>query len=337
MLFPDSDVLEFENIIHNSSNITLIAHFNPDGDAIGSSVGLYHYLISKNKTVNIILPNEFPHFLDYLMIDVPYILGRKELDKAITLLNTSDLIICLDFNNPSRVGDYLSETLRLTKVDKVLIDHHLDPENSYKLLFSNILSSSTCEIAYELMLHLEEYKPFLDKKISQALYTGICTDTGSFSYSCNNKRTYEIVGELVEAGADVEFVHQEVFNTNKENRLRLLGFCLCERLTVMHDKKTAYIYLSKSDLNRFNYQIGDTEGIVNYCLSMKDIEFGVLITERYDRIRLSFRSKYEFDVNQFARENWNGGGHKKASGGQAFDTLENVINRLKNQIETLNL
>lgn len=337
MLFADKDVLEFENKIHQAKDIVLLTHFNPDGDAIGSCVGLYHYLKTKNKELHIISPNEFPHFLDYLIEDVPYVLGSKETDKAKHLLNNSDLIICLDFNTSSRVGDALSETLNNTKVDKILIDHHLNPESTYKIVFSHPPSSSTCEIVYELILHLNQYKPFLNKEIAQALYTGICTDTGSFSFGCNHRRCYEIVGDLVENGADVEFVHQEVFNTNSENRLRLLGFCLCERMTVIPEKKTAFIYLSKSDLKRFHFQIGDTEGIVNYCLSIKGIEFGILVTERIDRVRLSFRSKYNFDVNKFAREYWNGGGHRKASGGHEFDSLENVVKKLREQINTLDL
>lgn len=337
MLFPDTDVLEFESRIKQSKNITLLTHYNPDGDAIGSSVGMYHYLKCRNKEVNLIIPNEFPHFLDFVIDGVPFILGNKELDRVKNILTSTELIICLDFNTASRVGDALAETLRNTKVEKILVDHHLFPDNCYDVVFSHVPASSTSELVYELLYHLEEYKPFLSKPMAQALYTGICTDTGSFSFGCNHKRTYDIVGDLVEAGADVELVHQEVFNTNSEDRLRLLGFCLCERLTIIKEKRAAFIYLSKEDLKRFNYQIGDTEGVVNYCLTMKDIEFGVLITERIDRVRLSFRSKYDFDVNIFARENWNGGGHRKASGGHSFDSLEKVIETLTNQIQNLKL
>lgn len=337
MLFPDKDILRLKELIETRENIVLITHLNPDGDAVGSSAALYHYLRSKGSKVTVIYPNEFPDFLEFLTIGVEYTIGYKDLDRAKSLLNESDLIFCLDFNRSLRVGKYLEDTLRETKVDKVLIDHHLEPEDSFQLLFSHVPASSTCEIVYEILYHLEEYKPFLTKDIAMAIYTGICTDTGSFSFGCNHKRIYEIVGELVENGANVEYVHQEVFNTYSESRLRLLGFCLCERLVVIHEKKTAYIYLSKADLERFNFQIGDTEGIVNYCLAMKGIEFGALISERLDRVRLSLRSKYDFNVNEFAAKYWSGGGHKNASGGYSFDSLENVIKEFERQVNELDL
>lgn len=334
MLFPKTDILDLKNKIHEANTITLVSHFNPDGDTIGAVSAFYHYLNSKNKNLKVVIPNEYPAFLEFIMKDIPSIIGSKQLEEAKLAFNETDLIICLDFNSVKRVGDILMDSLLFSNKPKLLIDHHLDPEQeNFSPIFSKINVSSTSELLYEVILLMEGNNSFLTKDISQSLYLGICTDTGSFSFSCNERRTYEVVAELVDKGVNVEYVHQEVYNTYSENRLRLLGFCLCERLKVFPKQGAAFIYLTKNDLRRFNYQIGDCEGIVNLCLSMKGIDFGALITERVDRIRLSFRSKHNFDVNLFARNYWNGGGHKKASGGFAQESLDSVIERLTKQIE----
>lgn len=335
MLFPKTDIIDFQNKINESQTITLISHFNPDGDTIGAVSALFHYLKSKNKTLKVLIPNEYPSFLEFVMKDIPHIIGSKQSEDAKLALSETDLIICLDFNSVKRVGDFLQEFLITSTKSKVLIDHHLEPEvENFNLIFSKIQVSSTCELLYEVLLLMENGNSFLNPNISESLYLGICTDTGSFSFSCNHRRTYEVVADLVDNGVDVEYVHQIVFNTYSENRLRLLGFCLSERLKVFPKHRAAFVYLSKNDLRRFNYQIGDCEGVVNFCLSMQGIEFGALVTERADRVRLSFRSKFDFDVNLFARKYWNGGGHKKASGGYSFDKLDLVIEQLTNQIET---
>jgi len=332
MLFSETDVLEFETKLKKANTITLVSHFNPDGDTIGATSAMYHYLLNVGKNIQVVIPNDFPHFLDFVMKDIPYVIASKQLEEAKRLFTDTDLIICLDFNSPKRVGDMLVDSLLSSSKPKIVIDHHISPEKEFfDIVFSSFSSSSASELIYEV-LSLIEKDSFLTKEIAQGIYVGICTDTGSFSFSCNGRRTYEVVADLVENGADVEYVHQEVYNTYSENRLRLLGFCLFERLKVFPEKGAALIYLSKSDLRRFNYQIGDCEGIVNLCLSMEGIEVGALITERADRIRISFRSKYDFDVNEFARQYWNGGGHKKAAGGHSFEKLETVIEKLTQQI-----
>lgn len=337
MLFSETDVLEFGTKLREANTITLVGHFNPDGDTIGAISAFYHYLTLRNKNVQVVIPNDYPHFLDFLMKGIPSFIASKQLEEVKPLFTNTDLIICLDFNAPKRVGEMLMDTLISTNKPKVLIDHHISPEKEhFDILFSSTKASSASELVYEV-LSLVEKKDFLTKDIAQGLYVGICTDTGSFSFSCNGRRTYEVVADLVDNGADAEYVHQEVYNTYSENRLKLLGFCLFERLKVFKEQGAAFIYLSKSDLRRFNYQIGDAEGIVNFCLSMEGIEFGALVTERVDRIRISFRSKYNFDVNEFAREYWNGGGHKKASGGHSFEKLDTVIDMLTEQIKTIKI
>ncbi len=338
MLFSETLVLELKTKINKANIITLVSHFNPDGDTIGAVSAMYHYLKSKDKEIKVVIPNDFPSFLNFIMEDVPYIIASKQMQEAKDFFNNTDLILCLDFNSTSRVGDMLKDELESTSITKVIIDHHIEPEkDKFDIIFSQIKVSSTCELLYEVINKLEDNKPFLTKSIAECLYVGICTDTGSFSFSCQERRTYEIVAELVDSGVDVEYVHQEVYNTYSENRLRLLGFCLSERLKVFDKKGAALIYLSKNDLRRFNYQIGDCEGIVNFALSIKEIEFAALVTERADRVRISFRSKYNFNVNEFARKHWNGGGHKKAAGGHAFEPLESVIEKLTKQIDELDL
>ncbi|MCK9162802.1 MAG: bifunctional oligoribonuclease/PAP phosphatase NrnA [Bacteroidales bacterium] len=338
MIFSETEITELKNKIQKSNTITLVSHFNPDGDSIGAVSALSHYLISQNKTIKVIIPNEYPSFLEFVMKNVPHIIASKQSEEAKLAFTETDLIICLDFNSITRVGDMLKDSLLESEKIKVLIDHHLYPEkDNFDLIFSKINVSSTSELLYEVMFLLEGDNSFINKRISQSLYLGICTDTGSFSFSCNERRIYEVVGDLVDNGAEPEFVHQIVYNTYSEQRLRLLGFCLCERLRVFPKHGVAFIYLSKSDLRRFNYQIGDCEGIVNYCLSIEGIEFGALITERADRVRLSFRSKHNFDVNVFSKTYWNGAGHKKAAGGHSFEKLDTVIERFIKQIEDIEL
>lgn len=338
MIFSQSEIAKLKNKIQESNTITLVSHFNPDGDTIGATTALYRYLKSKNKNIKFIIPNEYPKFLNFVLKDIPHIIGTKDLEIATQAFHETDLIIGLDFNSITRVGDMLKTSFVESEKTKIIIDHHLNPEKeNFDLIFSKINISSASELLYEILLLLEGNSSFLNPDIAESIYLGICTDTGSFSYACNEKRVYEIVAELVDKGADPEYIHQVVYNTYSENRLRLLGFCLSERLKVFPKHGAAYIYLSKNDLRRFNYQIGYCEGIVNYCLSLEGIEFAILVTERGDRVRLSFRSKYDFDVNVFSNMYWNGGGHKKAAGGHSYEKLDSVIERLTKQIEELDL
>ncbi|MDD2191519.1 MAG: bifunctional oligoribonuclease/PAP phosphatase NrnA [Bacteroidales bacterium] len=338
MIFSETEITELRNKIQESNIITLVSHFNPDGDTIGAATSFFHYLKSKNKTVKVVISNEYPAFLEFVMKDVPHIIGTKQFEEAKLAFIETDLIIGLDFNSVTRVGDMLKDSLLESNKPKVLIDHHLFPEiENFDLIYSKTNVSSTCELLYEVLFLLEGNNSFLNFNIAQSLYLGICTDTGSFSYACNERRVYEVVADLVDHGADVEDIHKKVYNTYSETKLRLLGFCLCERLMVFPKQGAAFIYLSRKDLRRFNYQIGDCEGIVNYCLSLEGIEFGALVTERPDRIRLSFRSKNDFDVNVFSRTYWNGAGHKKAAGGFSHESLDAVIERLTEQIKGFDL
>ncbi|MDR0971411.1 MAG: DHH family phosphoesterase [Bacteroidales bacterium] len=334
--FTNDDIEKLKHYIDKSNSCALLSHYNPDGDSLGSCVALFSYLKDKNKDVYVIIPNEYPAFLDFILKDVCFCVARKHLDKAKEVLEKSDLIISLDHNDFKRTGDDIKECFENLKSTKILIDHHPNPnKEAYDLIFSETSSSSTCEVLYEVLYALEKSNKFLSPKIVDALYVGLCTDTGSFSYACNNKRTYEVAGTLVENGVNVEVMHHKLYNTFTESHLRLLGFCLMYRLRVFNKKGAAFIYLTKEDLAKFRYKVGDLEGVVNYCLMIKGITFGALITERPDRIRISFRSSSDtFNVNSFAREHWNGGGHPKAAGGHCFEDLDYVIEKITKQIET---
>jgi len=317
-----------------SKKIVIVSHVNPDGDAIGSLLALYHFLKNTgfNNTVAI-SPNAFPSFLEWMPGSEDIVLGTKSSGLSGVKIKDADLIFCLDFNDIARTED-LSNRLIKARGTKILIDHHPDPQPHFDHVISQITASSTAEMIYEFITGLES-ENIVNKTIAECLYAGIVTDTGSFSYGCNNPRTYEIVAHLMSMGIDGEKIHRLIYDTYSEHRLRLLGHCLSSNLVVMHDQSTAYIFLSASDLKNFNYQEGDTEGVVNYGLSIKGIELAAIFVERKENIKISFRSEGNIDVNILAREYFNGGGHKNAAGGNFKDTLQNTISYFESIIKNL--
>lgn len=325
------NISSLQNFFTEKRKIVIISHTNPDGDAVGSSLALFNYFLIKNQEVNVILPNNFPEYLDWMKgSDSIFFYNLKKIESN-QLLNNADVIFCLDFNALNRV-DKLEDVLRKVKAKKVLIDHHLQPElNSFDYVFSETKVSSTAELIYDFITALGDEK-LINIDIASCIYAGIMTDTGSFSYSCNFEKTYQITSRLIKLGMDAEEIHHLVYDTFSESRLRLLGFCLSEKLSVIEEFSTAYIALSKEDLKRFNYQVGDTEGVVNYALSINHIKLAALFTERDGKIRISFRSKGDVDVNVFARTYFEGGGHHNASGATSYLSLEDTIAKFKESI-----
>ena len=314
-------------LLDDSGHIVITTHHNPDGDAIGSSLALYHYLRKLDHNVSVVVPNEFPDFLKWMNGTGDMVIAEKSSEYK-QLLKNAELVFCLDYNALNRVG-VLTKPLEESKAPKILIDHHPHPElEQFDYAISTIETSSTAELVYDLMISMSGTAA-LDKNSAEAIYVGIMTDTGSFSFACNYAGTYSKIAELVKAGINPGQVHRLVYDTYSESRLRLLGYCLSEKLTVLTAFDTAYIALSKEELERFNYQIGDTEGVVNYALSIKGIKVAVLLTERSKKIRLSFRSKGDFAVNDIAREHFAGGGHKNAAGGDSFVSMDETIEKLK--------
>lgn len=312
--------------------VCIITHMNPDGDAIGSSLGLYLWLKNAGfSEVNVVVPNPYPAFLQWMTANKEVVNALYKPHKAKRLIQKANLLFCLDFNGLSRTS-VLEEYVSGSQAVRILIDHHPQPEETFDVILSDTDASSTAELVYGFIHRLEGAR-FMDRHIAECLYAGIVTDTGSFSYGCNGPRTFEIAAGLIALGVDGAAIHQKIYSTYSANRLRLLGHCLSERLVVMEEYHTAYISLSREDLNRFHYQVGDTEGVVNYAMSIEDIHLAALFVENTDHIRISFRSAGKTDVNLFARRFFNGGGHQNAAGGKSFESLAATLSRFESLIK----
>lgn len=305
---------KFKALLKKSENIVIVTHYNPDGDAMGSSLALYNYLVKVGKNVSVITPNDYPEFLNWLPGNKKVIQFSTNPKKAGALVNKSDLIFTLDFNNYSRL-EGLGELLKSSDAQKVIIDHHQQPDNYATLYYHDVKACSTCELIYEFIVGLGG-KKLIDKAIASCLYTGIMTDTGSFRFDSVTPTTHHILAHLLETGIVPSDIHSAIYDTYSESRVKLLGYCLTEKMVVIPEMQTAYMALSEKELQRFNNQKGDTEGIVNYPFSIKGITFSAFFTEAEGKIKISFRSKGKFDVNQFARKHFNGGGHINAAGGR---------------------
>ncbi len=317
--------------ITQAKKIVITAHQNPDGDAIGSSLGLYWFFKNLNFDVSIIIPNEIPSYLYWLEgLEDIMIFENGQLD-AIRKIGEANLIFSLDYNALSRVKT-MSNYLKHSKAFKVLIDHHPDPEiENFDMIFSETSSSSTAELLFTIINYINEKFDLqsINKSVAEAIYTGILTDTGGFKHGIEHKEVFETTAKLIGLGVNAQVINKRIFDAFTENRLRLLGFCLSERLIVIPEHATAIIYLTKEDLLKYNYKVGDTEGVVNYGLSMKGINLAILLMEKKNEIKISLRSKVNFSVNQFARLYFNGGGHDRAAGGTSKKGMEETINEIK--------
>lgn len=323
-LLLDKDVIKaLGSLLAVPKRIAILTHVNPDGDALGSALALYNLLIQENHQVNVIIPNMYPSFLAWMPNCAKVLIMENDESNSIEAIQKAELIFCLDFNDINRVEN-ITQAYNGSKAVKVLVDHHLDPTSFTDYTISISKTSSTSELIYDLACELDK-KHLINKDVAECLYVGIVTDTGSFSYACNYEKTYLVTAELFKLGIDGEHIHRLVYDTYSENRMRLLGFCLSEKLKVFHNYHTAYISLTKSELDKFDYQVGDTEGIVNYAMSIEGITLAVLFIERDGYIKVSMRSKGEISVNDLARKYYDGGGHHNASGGSSYVTLQETL------------
>ncbi len=331
MILSKEKIERFSKMIEDADNIVILSHFNPDGDAVGSTTGLYKFLQNIGKTsLNIIYPNEYPQNLSFLFEGVNHLVASNGLLTAKKMLNQADLLIYMDLNRLSRTSEELQRLIEPLNLSTILIDHHIDPED-FDLSFSDVKASSTAELTYKIIKQIDKNK--IDINVGKSIYAGLCTDTGSFSYSCSRRDCFDIAAELVELGVEIAPLKRQVFDISSENRLKLLGYLLSEKLRVFPEYKTAYISVSTKELRQFHFQKGDLEGVVNYCLKIEGIEFAALISERQDMIRLSFRSLTpNIDVNKFANKYWNGGGHILAAGGTSKLSLSEVVELFEKQI-----
>ncbi|HOX82065.1 MAG TPA: bifunctional oligoribonuclease/PAP phosphatase NrnA [Chryseolinea sp.] len=319
----------FEEYISEPRNVVIVTHVKPDADALGSSLGLSAYLKKRNHKVTVITPSDYPEFLDWMSGNKDVVVFQKEKSGPCeTLIQQSDLIFCLDFSTLNRINE-LGEMVRNAPAKKVLIDHHLEPEAFADFEKWDGTAASTAELIYQLIYELGDVD-LIDSNIADCLYAGIMTDTGGFRHSNTNYKVLHIASELVRHGANPYSVSKLVYETNSLERLRLLGFVLSEKLKVLPEYNTAYMVLNAEELKRFASQTGDTEGLVNYGLSIKGIRLSVMITDRKDSVRLSLRSLGNFSVNDLARKHFEGGGHRNAAGGQSTLSVDQTLQKFLN-------
>ncbi|MDI1353727.1 MAG: bifunctional oligoribonuclease/PAP phosphatase NrnA [bacterium] len=325
--------LKFKKLLKNTQKIAIVTHWSPDGDAMGSSLALYLFLLKLGKKATVIVPNAYPDFLHWLPGHKQVINFQENEQKAGKAISSADLIFTLDFNSYKRL-EKLGGLIDKAKAPKVLIDHHQQPDDYATYYFHDIQACSTCELLFDFIVGVGE-KKLIDKKIASCLYTGLMTDTGSFRYSNVNAKTHLIIAELLKTGIIPSDIHGAIYDNYSLDRLKLLGYALNEKLKILNFYPAAYISLTEKELEKFNYQKGDTEGLVNYPFSIKGIKVCALFNETDNYVKISFRSKGKIDMNKFARLHFNGGGHINAAGGRSNDTLANTEKKFEELIKTL--
>lgn len=324
-----------KDLLNTPKKIVITTHRGPDGDAMGSSLGLYHFLIQLGHKVTVITPNDYARFLHWLPANDTVIIFEENQEKANKTTEEADLIFMLDFSHIERLS-YFAKTISNSKARKVLIDHHQEPDRSIAdLIFSDTKACSTAQLVYEI-IDTMEMTNLLNKAIAECLYVGIMTDTGSFKYNSTTAETHHIIGKLIDAGAENSKIHDLIYDNSSADRIKLLGYCLNEKLLLYPKNNAAIISLTAEELKRFNFKKGDTEGFVNYCLAIEGINFAAFITEKEGIVKLSLRSKGNVKVNEIAKEYFEGGGHINASGGVSQGSVNETIKILEKIITNLN-
>lgn len=310
-----------------ASRIAVLTHTNPDGDAIGSALGVYHWLTARGKNTSVVVPGGYPDFLAWMPGIENMLIYDQQATQAEEAIRQADLLICVDFNAPDRL-DGLQATFENSLAPRILIDHHIERGHFCDMEYTTTETSSTAELVMQLIKACGD-SALLSPELGSCLYVGIMTDTGSFSYACNYPSTFMVVSEIAALGCDLADIHRRVYDNNTVDRMRLMGYCMSEKLVVIPEAGTAFIALSAEELRRFNAKNGDTEGVVNFTMGLKGIIFGALITERKDKIKFSLRSKGEFNVNLLASRHFNGGGHKNASGGDLYCSFDEAVKQFR--------
>lgn len=318
---------ELKTYLSSPRNIVIVGHRNPDGDAMGSTLGLYHYFKKKGHNPTVVVPNEYPEFLHWLPGSETTYRFDWQNNQSQRAINGSDIIFLLDFNALHRLGSDMQSTLEKYPNDFAMIDHHQQPDNVAKYMYSDTSICSTCQMVYHFIEMMGDIA-LIDADIATCLYTGIMTDTGSFRFRSTTSTTHRVVADLIDRGAENDRIHNNIYDSNSYGRLLLLGQSL-SNLKIYPEYKTAFITLTDEEKKKFDFQKGDTEGVVNYALSLKGIVFGVIFIEDKEQqiIKISFRSKGSFSVNQFARNHFNGGGHDNAAGGKSLTSLDETIKK----------
>lgn len=332
-MFKENELKKINKQINLQKKIILITHYNPDGDAIGSILSFQKYLNKKGCMSEIIVPNNFPKFLKFLPDSKKILIAEFQIKNAYKKIMSADIIFCLDFNNLSRIN-ILKNILIKSTAKKILIDHHENPDNYFfDYIYNQTSSPATSQIIYEIILYNKDLN-LIDKEIATCIYTGIYTDTGGFRFKLTSSRTHQIISKLLDYNISSDKIISNILDQNSINKLKLLAKML-NQIKVLQNYQTAILYLSKNDMKNYKFTKGDTDGFVNYGLSLLGINFSIFLIEdvKNNFIKISFRSKNNFDVNKFAKKYFKGGGHKQAAGGISTDSIENTIYKIQNILQ----
>ncbi len=321
----------FRELIKSPKKVVITTHHKPDADALGSSLALAGFLLKKGHKVQVISPTDYAGFLAWMKGNDDVIIYEGNEHRCDEIVAGADLVCCLDFSSLRRLND-LGQAIAASDSKKVLIDHHLEPDDFADFTYWTTDAAATAELVYQLIEELDEIE-LIDREMADCLYAGIMTDTGNFKHSNTTEHVFQVCAKLVKLGADTAEVAKVIYDSNTLNRVKFLGFALSERLKVLPEYNAAYFAITQEDLKRFNSQTGDTEGLVNYALSISGIKFAALIVDRTSVIKISFRSIGDFSVSEFAKKHFGGGGHKNASGGKSDLSLEVTIRRFEQLLE----
>ena len=324
-------ISKVKKAIDNVDKIVIVAHVGPDGDAIGSSLALWHYLMTIDKEPVVIVPNPFPNFLNWMPGSNLVLDYDNSKEKADELIAAAELIFTLDFNTASRMGK-MAEAVLNSPADKILVDHHLNPDTFAKVRVSYPEISSTSELIFRLICRMGDFS-MINLACAECIYTGMMTDTGGFTYNSTNQEIYIIIAELIKIGVDKDEIYRKVFNTYSVDRLRLMGFCLYHKMKVYPEYRAALITLTEKELSEFNYINGDSEGFVNIPLSIAGVDFSVFMREDSERVKISFRSQGTFPANKVASDLFNGGGHLNAAGGESNLPLAKAVKKFEDALQ----
>lgn len=331
-LISQQNIDAVRQIVENGRKFVVLAHKNPDGDAVGSTLAMCHFLLSMGKEAVVVLPNVFPAFLSWVPGADAVLFYDKEKERCDTAIAEADVLFCLDFNVLSRTGDVCGSLLS-SSAKKVLVDHHLQPSDEFDVLVSHPEACSTCELVFRVITALGGVEA-LNFEMAQCIYTGMMTDTGAFAYASTRKDVYLIIAELLDKGIDKDWIYRKVFYTSSVTRMRLWGYAMYDKLKVYNKYNAALITLSHSELMRFYASKGDAEGLVNQPLQVKGVRFSCFLREESPgKINVSLRSVDDFPCNSVAAEFFNGGGHMNASGGEVYGTMEMAVERFKQALQ----
>jgi phosphoesterase RecJ-like protein len=322
------DTATLIDLLAQPQKIVITTHHKPDGDAMGSSLGLYNYLIQQGHHAKVITPSDYPHFLSWMPGNEEVIIYTDDVAAADQLIADAAIIFCLDFNALGRINE-MGVKVGESSAFKIMIDHHLEPQDFDDYRFWNINACATAQLVYQFIVEVLNNKQLVNQDVATCLYTGIMTDSASFRLPNTTSAVHRIAADLIDAGAVNWRIHELVYNNSSEERVRFLGHCLVNRLEVFNEFNTAIITVSKQDLEKYNVITGDTEGVVNYALAISNVRLAAFIVERRDRVKLSLRSKGDFPANDICKKYFNGGGHRNAAGGYSSDSLQQVIEQFK--------